>query len=97
MAETIDLEGYFRRIGYDGSRAPTLETLRALHLRHALAIPFENLDPLRRGPGGPTRRPLNQSPCRAGPGGYAFNPTRRSRPRPTPSGSPAPALPGPGA
>ena len=40
----LDLDAYFRRIGYAGSRAPTLETLRALHLQHALAIPFENLD-----------------------------------------------------
>jgi len=38
-----DLDAYFSRIGYRGSRAPTLETLRALHLAHALTIPFENL------------------------------------------------------
>ena len=50
MAETIDLDGYFGRIGYDGPRAPTLETLRAVHLRHALTIPFENLDPFLRRP-----------------------------------------------
>ena len=42
----IDLDAYFRRIGYSGARVPTLETLRALHLQHPLAIPFENLDPL---------------------------------------------------
>ncbi|HET7133066.1 MAG TPA: arylamine N-acetyltransferase [Gammaproteobacteria bacterium] len=42
----IDLDAYFHRIGYSGSREPTLHTLRALHLRHPLAIPFENLDPL---------------------------------------------------
>ena len=50
MAGTIDLDDYFRRIGYGGSRAPTLETLRALHLRHALTIPFENLGPFLRRP-----------------------------------------------
>jgi N-hydroxyarylamine O-acetyltransferase len=50
VADAIDLDGYFRRIGYSGSRAPTLETLRALHLRHALGIPFENLDPFLRRP-----------------------------------------------
>jgi N-hydroxyarylamine O-acetyltransferase len=44
----LDIDGYFRRIGYEGSREPTLETLRALHARHPLAIPFENLDVLRR-------------------------------------------------
>lgn len=42
----LDLSAYFQRIGYTGSRAPTLETLRALHLRHVLTIPFENLDVL---------------------------------------------------
>lgn len=46
----LDIDAYFRRIGYSGSREPTLETLRALHARHPLAIPFENLDVLRRRP-----------------------------------------------
>ena len=35
---------YFARIGYQGSLAPTLETLRALHFAHVSTIPFENLD-----------------------------------------------------
>lgn len=42
----IDLEAYFDRIGYEGSRAPTLETLKAIHYAHALSIPFENLNVL---------------------------------------------------
>lgn len=42
----MDLDAYFSRIGYDGSRAPTLDTLRAIHGAHAEAIPFENLDVL---------------------------------------------------
>jgi len=46
MASTIDLDAYFERIGYAGGRTPTLDTLRAVHLRHAQSIPFENLDPL---------------------------------------------------
>ena len=46
----LDIDAYFRRIGYSGSREPTLETLRALHAHHPLAIPFENLDSLRRRP-----------------------------------------------
>jgi N-hydroxyarylamine O-acetyltransferase len=40
----LDLDSYFRRIGYTGPRAATLETLRDLQVRHALSIPFENLD-----------------------------------------------------
>ncbi|HEX3918893.1 MAG TPA: arylamine N-acetyltransferase [Caulobacteraceae bacterium] len=43
---TIDLDAYLRRIGYDGSRAPTLQVLGELHWRHPAAIAFENLDPL---------------------------------------------------
>lgn len=39
----MDLEAYFRRIGYFGSGDPSLETLRGLHAAHATAIPFENL------------------------------------------------------
>jgi N-hydroxyarylamine O-acetyltransferase len=43
---TIDLASYFKRIGYSGSATPSLQTFRELHLRHAEAIPFENLNPL---------------------------------------------------
>ncbi len=42
----IDLDAYFARIGYAGSRAPTLATLAAIHALHPAAIPFENIDPL---------------------------------------------------
>jgi N-hydroxyarylamine O-acetyltransferase len=38
------LERYFHRIGYAGPRAPTLDTLRAIHQAHLLSIPYENLD-----------------------------------------------------
>src|SRR4029077_20667326 len=41
---TLDLDAYFQRIGYAGSRAPSRATLDALHLAHATHIPFENLD-----------------------------------------------------
>lgn len=41
-----DLDRYFARIGHAGPRAATHETLRALHLRHVCAVPFENLDVL---------------------------------------------------
>ncbi|MBO9710221.1 MAG: arylamine N-acetyltransferase [Caulobacter sp.] len=45
-APSVDLDAYFARIGYDGPREPTLEVLRAIHVRHPDAIPFENLDVL---------------------------------------------------
>jgi N-hydroxyarylamine O-acetyltransferase len=38
------VEAYLERIGYPGPREPSLETLRALHLAHLYAVPFENLD-----------------------------------------------------
>jgi N-hydroxyarylamine O-acetyltransferase len=41
-----NLEAYFARIGYSGTREPTLATLTAIHRHHARAIPFENLDVL---------------------------------------------------
>jgi len=41
----FDLDAYLARIGHQGTRSPSLETLSAIHLRHAQTIPFENLDP----------------------------------------------------
>jgi len=38
------IDRYFARIGYRGSREATLGTLRSLHRAHLLAIPYENLD-----------------------------------------------------
>lgn len=40
------LDAYFARIGYHGSRAPTLQTLHAICHAHVQAIPFEALDVL---------------------------------------------------
>jgi N-hydroxyarylamine O-acetyltransferase len=40
----MNLDPYFARIGWTGSRAPTLETLKGLCLRHTAGVPFENLD-----------------------------------------------------
>jgi N-hydroxyarylamine O-acetyltransferase len=42
----IDVGAYFQRISYTGGWMPSLETLRGIQLRHAVAIPFENFDPL---------------------------------------------------
>ena len=42
----IDLDAYFARTGYTGSRAPTLETLHGLVCAHIQTIPFENIDVL---------------------------------------------------
>jgi N-hydroxyarylamine O-acetyltransferase len=50
MSDSFDLNAYLRRIGYDGDRAPTLQTLREIHRLHPQSIAFENLDPLLRRP-----------------------------------------------
>jgi N-hydroxyarylamine O-acetyltransferase len=42
----VDLNAYFARIGYCGSREPTLSALHAITAAHVQSIPFENLDVL---------------------------------------------------
>jgi len=42
----LNLDAYFARIGHDGTRAPTLDTLHAITAAHTKAIPFENVDVL---------------------------------------------------
>lgn len=44
METFMRLEEYLQRIGHDGPLVPGAGTLRALHLAHLLAVPFENLD-----------------------------------------------------
>lgn len=43
---TLDLNGYFERIGYRGAADPTFDVLHELVTAHTRMIPFENLDPL---------------------------------------------------
>lgn len=40
----LNVSSYLDRISYAGPTAPNIETLRALHRAHMLAVPFENLD-----------------------------------------------------
>jgi N-hydroxyarylamine O-acetyltransferase len=44
--DAYDLQAYCARVRYEGPRAPEYDTLAALVERHALALPFENLDVL---------------------------------------------------
>lgn len=44
IAAVLDLDAYFRRIGYAGPREATPAVLNDLHQAHATTIPFENLD-----------------------------------------------------
>jgi len=72
MAEAVDLEAYFARIGHRGLRAATLETLTALHRRHPEAVPFESLDPLLGRGVAIDPASLEAKLVRAGRGGYCF-------------------------
>ncbi|MBT7952465.1 MAG: arylamine N-acetyltransferase [Gammaproteobacteria bacterium] len=40
----MDLDRYLERINYQGSRSPSLDTLKALQLAYIYSVPFENLD-----------------------------------------------------
>ena len=76
MSDEINLEAYFQRIGYDGPREATLETLKALHLKHPIAIPFENLNPIMGLPVPIDLPSIEAKLIRAGRGGYCFEHNR---------------------
>jgi len=40
----MNVQAYLNRINYSGPTEPTAENLRALHLAHLYAVPFENID-----------------------------------------------------
>jgi N-hydroxyarylamine O-acetyltransferase len=68
----VDLDAYFSRIGYSGSREPTLATLAKIHALHPAAIPFEALSPF-------TGEPVSLDPAaivaklvKDGRGGWCF-------------------------
>jgi N-hydroxyarylamine O-acetyltransferase len=42
----VDLDSYFTRIGYTGTREPSRDVLAGILYRHVVTIPFENLDVL---------------------------------------------------
>lgn len=44
QVELLDLDAYLERIGYDGPRTPSVETLHRVHRAHMLTICFENID-----------------------------------------------------
>lgn len=68
----IDLDTYFRRIGYLGDRTASLFTLKAVHACRTKAIAFENLSPLLGQPVLLDLPSLQQKLVQAGRGGYCF-------------------------
>jgi N-hydroxyarylamine O-acetyltransferase len=71
-AADFDLDAYLARIGYAGERAPTLEVLRAVQLRHAETIAFENLNPLLGWGVRLDAASLQRKIVKGGRGGYCF-------------------------
>ena len=68
----MNLDRYCARVGYAGPREPSLDVLRALHERHAEAIPFENLNPLLGLPVPLDPEPLEHKILDQGRGGWCF-------------------------
>jgi N-hydroxyarylamine O-acetyltransferase len=68
----IDLDAYFRRIGFAGPAAADRATLDALHRLHPQAIAFENLDPLLGVPVRLDAPALEHKLVRSARGGYCY-------------------------
>jgi N-hydroxyarylamine O-acetyltransferase len=68
----FDTDAWLFRIGYEGSREPTLETLKAVIIAHATAIAYESIDVLLDKP--PSLNPLSlqSKMIFGGRGGYCF-------------------------
>ncbi|TGQ74389.1 MAG: arylamine N-acetyltransferase [Mesorhizobium sp.] len=73
MSDTpFDLDAYLARVGHAGSRYASLDTLKALHLAHPQAIPFENIDAFLGRPVRLERAALHDKIIAGGRGGYCF-------------------------
>jgi N-hydroxyarylamine O-acetyltransferase len=56
MAQTVDIEAYFARVGYAGGREASLQNLREIVRLHTQTIPFEGLNPF-------TGQPVDLAPA----------------------------------
>lgn len=68
----VDVDAYFRRIGYAGGHAATLQTLSGIVRRHTETIPFENLNPLAGQPVNLDAAALQRKLIDGQRGGYCF-------------------------
>ena len=72
MPDSIDLQAYLRRIGWEGAVTPDMSTLQAIVTAHVAAIPFENLNPLLGLPVSLELAALERKLVHEGRGGYCF-------------------------
>jgi N-hydroxyarylamine O-acetyltransferase len=70
--DAFDQSAWLRRIGHEGSRAPTLETLRAVVAAHSATISYESIDVLLDRPPRLDMGSLQQKMIAGGRGGYCF-------------------------
>jgi N-hydroxyarylamine O-acetyltransferase len=70
--EVFDQDAWLARIGYDGPRTPTLDTLQALIAAHATAIAYESIDVLLDRPPKLDLASLQNKMIIGGRGGYCF-------------------------
>lgn len=72
MKSNINLDAYFKRIGYVGPRKANMKVLKELHLLHPKTFPFENLNPYLGIPIELDLKSLQQKMIYEGRGGYCF-------------------------
>jgi N-hydroxyarylamine O-acetyltransferase len=72
LNNVFDVDAWFRRIGFDRPREPTLQTLRGVIAAHTATIPFENIDVLLGRPPKLDLESLQQKMIAGGRGGYCF-------------------------
>lgn len=70
--DVFDQDAWLARVGYTGSRAPTLETLQALVAAHSRAIAYESIDVLLDRPPKLDPASLQAKMIAGGRGGYCF-------------------------
>jgi N-hydroxyarylamine O-acetyltransferase len=70
--QKFDLDAYFERINYTGSKEPAEETLNDIHVCHTLNVPFENLDVFYGKPPLLDEASLNNKIVKNRRGGYCF-------------------------
>ncbi|WP_433330352.1 arylamine N-acetyltransferase family protein [Spirillospora sp. CA-294931] len=72
QGDSLDLDAFLARVGYEGDRAPTLETLTALQRGYVTTFPFENIEAVLRRPVPLDLDALQTKLLRSPRGGYCF-------------------------